>query len=183
MWQDGYFNAPTAAGLAGDESDAFGRMARGSAGMAELVHTMHVFPWQVIESFEAYARQPAGVFMNGQAWSLEAIARSHVAQLEGHRTLAKTIVILAHAYELCRQSPNSDPRARAFLGQSFKCALEASNNKGSWNLVWPLLGLPDPDDKSLSLMSAAEKVGVAAYQKEKTILEKSANAARGSKED
>ena len=149
--------------------------------MGELVHTMGVYPWQVTESFEAYARQQAGAFMNGQAWSLEAIARAHVAQLEGHRTLAKTLVILEHAYEFCRQSPNSDPRVRAFFGQSFRCALEASNSKGSWNLVWPLLGLPDPDDKSLSLMSATEKVGVASYQKEKTILEKSANAAMGAR--
>ena len=101
MGEDTHFNAPTALGLAGDVSDAFGRMKRGSAGMAELVHTMHAYSWQVIESFEEYARQQAGVFMNGQAWSLEAIARSHVAQLVGHHTLGKKIVILAHACELC----------------------------------------------------------------------------------
>ena len=45
-----------------------------------------------------------------------------------------------------------------------------------------MLGLTDPDDKFTSLTVAAEKVAMAAYQKERAILEKSAAAARDPKQ-
>ena len=164
-------HAPITMGLTeGDESDAFGRMAKGSAGIAELVYMMRVYPWQVIENFGSYARQHAGVFRNDQVWPLEAIARSHVERMDGHKTLAKMIIILAHAHELMRRNPQSDPFTQAFIGQSFKRAIEALNNRGSWALVWPLLGLTDPDQEATSLTSAPERVAVAAYQKEEAIL-------------
>lgn len=169
---------PTAYNLAGDDSDAFGCMLRGSAGIAELVHMMRVYPWMVIESFENYACQHTGVFRSDQPWSLEAIARDRVNKMYGHRTLAKMIILLAHAYELMRHSSQSDPHTRVHVGQAFKFSIEVSNNQGSWTLVWPLLRRTDADDKTTCLTSATERVAVAACQKERAIWEKSAETAR-----
>jgi hypothetical protein len=102
-------------GALGEDADSFGRMARGSAGIAELVHMMEAYPDSVVQNFEIYAMRKCGVFHSGQAWSLEALAAEHVRKLDGHRTLAKMLVILAHAYEICRQSPSpSNVHVRAF---------------------------------------------------------------------
>ena len=97
--------------------------------------------------------------------------------------MQKTIVILSHAYELCRQRPSADNlHVRAFVGQSLKAAFDASNTKGSWAMVWPLLCLSDPDDLTTSLTSPTERVALAVYQKERLILEKAAATASGKKE-
>ena len=125
---------PTAAGLTGEDGDSFGRMARGSAGVAEIVHLMEFYPETVVTNIETFAMRKAGVFHAGQAWSMEAIAAEHIRKMVGHRTLQKTIVILAHGYELCRQRPSAENlHIRAFLGQSLKAAFDASNAKGSWS--------------------------------------------------
>lgn len=41
----------------GRGEDSFGRMARGSAGMAELVYNREVNPWQSVEAFELLCRR------------------------------------------------------------------------------------------------------------------------------
>jgi hypothetical protein len=165
--------APSALSLVGGDAEDFSRVAKGSGGIAEMVHMMRFCPDTVVVSFEAFAMQKAGVFHEGQAWSLEAIARDHIAMVEGHRTLCKTIVILAHAYEMCRQRPSPENiHVRAFLGQAFKASLDASNSKGSWKMAWPLLGVADPDEIYTSLTTPTERVALAAYPKELLVLEK-----------
>lgn len=72
----------------GEQND-FGRMARGNAGVAELVAIMEQQPWISVESFEAFAKRKAGVFFEGQPWSVAKLAKEHVAQMQGHRTLQK----------------------------------------------------------------------------------------------
>ena len=50
-----------------------------------------------------------------------------------HRTLQKAIVLLAHAYEVCRAHPQEVVYVQAFIGQSCKVAMEAANTK--WAVV------------------------------------------------
>jgi hypothetical protein len=176
--------APTALGLSGGGAEDFSRVAKGSAGIAEMVHMMRFFPDTVVVNFESFAMQRAGDSHEGQPWSLEAIARDHIAKIEGHRTLCKTIVILAHAYEMCRQRPAPENiHVRAFLGQAFKASLDASNAKGSWKMSWPLLGIADPDENSTTLTTPTERVALAAYQKELLVLEKARDTATAAKKD
>ena len=172
-------NSAAYVGLGSDDTgDSFGRMARGSAGVAELVHVMEELPWENIELFEHYCQRHAGVLFPGQAWSTEDIVKRRVESLEGHRTLKKMMTVLAHSYELCRRHPNDVAYVRSFLGQALKASLEASNNKGNWERSWPLTGLTDPDELGVvSLTSPQEKVALAALQKEKTALQKAAEAA------
>ena len=70
----------------GEQSD-LGRMARGSAVVAELVTIMEQQPWISLESFEAFAKRKAGVFFEGQPGSVAKLANEHEAQMQGHRAL------------------------------------------------------------------------------------------------
>ena len=81
--------APVAMSTDLGEQRDLGRMARGSAGVAELVAIMEQQPWISVESFEAFAKRKAGVFFEGQPWSVAKLAKEHVAQMQGHRTLQK----------------------------------------------------------------------------------------------
>ena len=58
----------------------------------------------------------------------------------------------------------------AFTCQCYKAAMEALAHNGSWEAAWPILCLPDPDEKMASLVSPAEQVAVAALLKEKKTL-------------
>ena len=53
------------------------------------------------------------------------------------------------------------------------CAFQASANKGNSETIWLLLGIENPDETSITeLMSPTEDVALAAFQKERSILEK-----------
>ena len=86
-------------------------------------------------------------------------------KIDVHRTLAVMITVLARGYELSRQGRPNGPHMCAFVGQAFKCALEASKRKDSWWLQWPLLGLPDPDERGTSHTPPTGRVGSAAYRR------------------
>ena len=61
---------PTEAGLAGEDGDAFGRMARGSAGVAEIVHLMEYYPDQVVTNIVTFAMRKRAFSTQGKpgAW-------------------------------------------------------------------------------------------------------------------
>ena len=61
------------------KQSGFGRMARGSAGVGELVAIMEQQPWISVESFETFARRKVRVFFEGQPWSVAKLAKEHVA--------------------------------------------------------------------------------------------------------
>ena len=100
----------------------FGRMARGSAGVAELV-----------------------ALMNWQPWISEAIAKRHSDRMSGHRTLKKLPCTTVHAYEIGWQKGHAQ-YAQAFLATVLKRGFKVSAAKGRWSASWPLLGLQDPDE-------------------------------------
>ena len=75
-------------------------MARGSAGVAELVAIMEQQPCISVESFETFARRKAGVSFEGQPWSVAKLATVHVAQMDSHVTLQEAIMILGQIYEI-----------------------------------------------------------------------------------
>ena len=97
--------------------------------------------------------------------------------MDGFSTVPERITVLAHAYELSGQRQTNEPHTRAFRGQTFKRALDASNNEASWTPLGPLLGLSDPAERGTSLTSPTDQVAVATHQKERAILEKSATQA------
>ena len=86
-------------------------------------------------------------------------------------------MILSHIYELHRRYPQNPEFPRAFVAQSIKVVSDVARQNGSWELSWPLLGLPDPDGESSQLLSPAERVAVAAMAKEKKVLLEVAAAA------
>ena len=59
---------------------------------------------------------------------------------------------------------------RAFTAQAYKAAVEAGHSNGAWDLSWPLLGLPDPEEGQRSIASPAERVALAALAKERKLL-------------
>ena len=89
-----HLNAPMAMSTEMREQSDFGRIARGSAGVAELVAMMEQQPCISVESFETFAMRKTGVFSESQPWSVAKLAKEHVAQVDGHPTLQKTITIL-----------------------------------------------------------------------------------------
>ena len=109
------------------DHESASRMAKGSAAVAELVGTMEVSPWQIVESLETRVMREEGVFHADPTWSLEAHANEVVQNLEGHKTLKKMIVCIAHAYELLRHRPTEPLFCRAFLAQTYKSVVFAAN--------------------------------------------------------
>jgi hypothetical protein len=88
----------------------------------------------------------------------------------GHKSLKKCLKILAHLYELQREY-GAEPHVQAFTAQAYKASVEAVYANGSWELAWPLLGLPDPEEKARPITSPAERVALAALAKERKSLE------------
>ena len=41
---------------------------------------------------------------------------------------------------------------------------------GNWDLAWPLLGIPDPEERETQLLSPTERVAMTALAKEKKVL-------------
>ena len=79
------------------------------------------------------------------------------------------LVILANLYDLGRVEGAPD-RTQAFTAQAYKAAVEALNNNGDWSLAWPLIGLPDPDDRVRQVTMPAERVALVALAKERKLL-------------
>ena len=92
--------------------------------------------------------------------------------------MKKLLRILGHTYELMRRHPTDPSLARAFVAQSFKVSLEVSRAGGSWDLAWPLLGLPDPEEGESQALSLAERVAMAALAKERKVLPAISQAAK-----
>ena len=116
--------------------------------------------------------------MPWQTWSTSDHARNTMSRVTGHVTLKKMLSILAHTYELHRRYPHNPEYARAFTAQSLKVVTDVCRSNGSWELAWPLLGLPDPEADGTQLLSPAERVAVAALAKEKKVLQEVAAAAK-----
>ena len=153
-------------------------MARGSAAVQDIVNLVEHNPLAVIQNFETVIARESGAIMPWQTWSTSDHARNTMSRVTGHVTLKKMLSILAHSYELHRRYPHNPEYARAFTAQSLKVVTDVCRSNGSWELAWPLLGLPDPEADGTQLLSPAERVAVAALAKEKKVLQQVATAAK-----
>ena len=133
--QSGYEN------LVNSEGD-FGRMARGSAGVAELIHSHSLGAWGNISILEQTVRLQQGACHANQPWSLDGHARMEIAELNGHRTLKK-LAITVRLYERSQLQPPEV--VRLWVAAVCKATIEAKNPNGNWTMSWPLLGIPGPD--------------------------------------
>ena len=163
--------------LDGAETD-YSRIANGSAAVQEIVNTLEYNPFAVVESFEGRVRREEGALEPGVTWKVTDNAERSIERVDGHVSLKKGVSILAHAYDLCRRYPQNPEYIRAFLAQGYKVSLDALIRHGSWELSWPLLGIPDPEEKESQLLSPTERVAVAALAKEKKVLLEVANSVR-----
>ena len=155
-----------------------GSMARGSAAVQEVVNTLEHQPHAIIGNFEKQIARELGVLHAGQAWSCSQAADRQIERMTGHVTMKKLLRILGHTYELMRRHPTDPSLARAFVAQSFKVSLEVSRAGGSWDLAWPLLGLPDPEEGESQALSPGERVAMAALAKERKVLSDISQAAK-----
>ena len=116
------------------------------------------------------------------------------AATAGHKTLKKMIKVLAHAYELTRQYPNDPLVVKAFLANAYKSATQAAAHNGSWEHSYAILGIPDPEEAVVSVMSPMERLAMVALAKERQLLsattkvkekekEKSGKGGKGDKDD
>ena len=153
-------------------------MARGSAAVQDIVNLVEHNPLAIIQNFEMVIARETGAVMPWQTWSTSEHARLTMSRVQGHVTLKKMLTILAHTYELHRRYPQQPEYARAFTAQALKVVTDVCRSNGSWELSWPLLGLPDPDSEGSQLLSPAERVAVAALAKEKKVLQEIATAAK-----
>jgi len=153
-------------------------MARGSAAVQDVVNTLEQNPLAIITQFERHAARECGAISPWQAWSTSELSDRAIEKLQGHVTLKKCLRMMAHVYELHRRYPANPEFAKAFTAQSLKIMLDVSRSGGSWELYWPLTGLPDPEEGDQHALSAAERVAVAAMVKEKKVLQEVAAAAR-----
>ncbi len=69
------------------------------------------------------------------------------------------------------------------MAQAIKVTGDVCRSGGSWDLAWPLLGVPDLEEKDHQMLSPAERVAMAALAKERKVLAEVASAARKSKKD
>ena len=166
-----------------DQGDGggFGRMAKGSAAIAELVARREVAPEASLAAFEDKMRREMGVYHPDAPWSLEQHARQVNSEIDGHRTLKKFILVMAHLFELQKQYREYPQVSHAFTMTAYKCAVAAAGANGSWELSWDLLGLPDPDASTRPLMSSAEQVAMVALAKERKVLSEALAATRPKK--
>jgi hypothetical protein len=155
----------------------FGRMARGSAGVAELIHSHSLGAWGNISILEQAVRLQQGAYHANQPWSLDGHARMEIAELNGHRTLKK-LASTVRLYELSRLQPPEV--VRSWVANVCKATIEAKNPNGNWTMSWPLLGIPGPDSLAQPLPNPMERVALAALAKERKVLEDAAKAATAS---
>ena len=153
-------------------------MARGSAAVQEAVNTLEHQPHAIIGNFEKQTAQELGVLHAGLAWSRSQAADRQIERMTGHVTMQKLLRIWGYNYELMRRHPTDPFFARAFAAQSFKVTLEVSRAGGSWELAWPLLGLPDPEEGESQALSPGERVAMAALAKERKVLSEISQAAK-----
>jgi len=153
-------------------------MARGSAAVQDVVNTLEQNPLAVITQFERHAARECGALSPWQSWSTTELSDRAIEKLQGHVTLKKCLRMMANVYELHRRYPANPEYAKAFAAQSLKIMLDVSRSGGSWELYWPLSGLPDPEEGDQHALSPAERVAVAAMAKEKKVLQEVAAAAR-----
>ena len=130
---------------------------------------MENHPWVTCADFEQFCQRKAGAFHENLPWSLEDISKRRAEQMrKDHRTLQTVIVLLSHAYEVCRVKRQVF-YVQAFLTQASNAALTASSTKEQWS-EWPLLGIGSSDDAQIAcLAKATERVALAAYEKERAI--------------
>ena len=143
-----------------------------------MVQQMETSPSLLIQSFERQIARDCGALHPWQPWSTSALADRTIDKLTGHITLKKMLRILSHAYELHRRYPQHPDFPRAFIAQSLKVTLDAARNGGSWELTWPLVCLPDPEDHDGHTMTAGERVAMAALAKEKKVIQEITAAAK-----
>jgi hypothetical protein len=155
-----------------------GTMARGSAAVQEVVNTVENNPCARISSFEAGMARENGALQPWHSWSVHTVADRVIDKTAGHVTLKKMLRVLAHLYETQRRYPMNPEFARAATAQALKVTLDVARTKGSWELSWPLLGLPDPEELDRHALSPAERVAVAALAKERRVLSEIAAAAK-----
>ena len=103
-------------------------VARGTAGVVDVIHTMQVHLWMAISDVENRLRAQAGAFRENQAWSAEPLAEKIFESLKGNRQLEKRIAILALLAELHRQLPLE--HALAVTLQTLKCYIVAFERTG-----------------------------------------------------
>jgi len=157
-------------------------MARGSAAVQDVVNTVEHNPLAIIAQFEQHAAREAGAFHPWQTWSTTDLTDRAIDKMQGQITLKKCMRMMGHMYELHRRYPANPEYAKAFTAQSLKIMLDVSRSGGSWDLYWPLTGLPDPEEGDQHALSAAERVAVAALVKERKVLQEVAAAARSKKQ-
>ena len=94
------------------EADAgdFGRVAKGSAGVQEIVSTTEANPWAVITSFEMRMAREEGATMPGASWSTTRHAERVTEKVAGHVALKKALVMIGQILSLVASSARSWPR-------------------------------------------------------------------------
>ena len=145
-------------------------LARGSAAVADIVQTVEQNPFAIINQVEGVVSCECGACWAGDSWNTIDHATKVTSALQGHVTLKKAIHCFAHMNELHRQFPQNPEYARAFGVQAYKVFVDVADQNGSWELSWPLLGIPDPETTQLRLTSPVERVAMAALAKEKKII-------------
>ena len=121
-------------------------MARGSADVSEIVHHAEQNHEGVIYRFEELMKRECGVFFDHEPWSVEKHAYQLAAQLEGHKCLQTTLVLLARIYE--PQRHYDDQRvARAFTARACQVTVQAAVHRGQrrragafWGCLLPAKG-------------------------------------------
>ena len=162
-------------------TDDLSRMARGSAAVQELVGTLENNPMAIIISFENRVRREEGALFQESSWSVSENAERLCTRVPGHISLKKFTVILAHLYQLQRRYGSNPEYPRAFTAQAYKVVSDTLQRGGCWELTWPLLGLADPEEREPQLLSATEKVAVAALHKERKVLQEVVAAVKKSR--
>jgi len=172
--QNGYMGPTMGQGhfvnLEGLDGSGTSTLARGSAAVADIVQTVERNPFAVIDQVETVVARESGAHWAGDSWNTMDHAQKVTEQLQGHVTLKKAIHVMAHVNELHRRFPQNPEYARAFGLQAYKVFVDVANQNGSWELSWPLLGIPDPEENQFRLTSAAERVAMAALAKEKKVI-------------
>ena len=157
------------------------RSAKGTVAVQKLVSEVRNQPDRAIAAFDLRIMDELGIYFEGQPWSLSQHSRMVCENTQGHRVLKRCLVMMSHLYDLAKVE-RAPSRLTASVGQFYKVLNETVINQGSWELSWPLSGLPDPDERIRSTASAAERVALVALAKEKKLLREAVAAHPGPKE-
>ena len=146
-----------------EEFDSYGgdRMAKGSAAMASVVSTLEHRPEVILAQFQKKIARWEGCYF-GEAWSFVSHADSVWDTVAGHKSCKKCFKILAHLYGLLREY-GTEPHVEASCARAYKASVEAVCANASWELAWPVLGFPDPEEKVRPITIPAERVALAAW--------------------